>query len=92
ATLTVGHVGTIFNTVPVFGTVTAGDYTLIDVAGRVFLDSRRRHRINIRLENLFDQVYTTRNARNFLDGDSTPYLVNNLGVPLTFHLTYSVGF
>ncbi|MGE3511014.1 MAG: TonB-dependent receptor [Vicinamibacterales bacterium] len=92
ATLTVSHVGRVSNTVPVFGTVAAGDYTVVDVAGRLFLDGRRRHRISVRLENLFDAVYTTRNTRNFLDTSATPYLVNNLGVPRTFHLSYSVGF
>ena len=91
-TVTVSHVGRVTNTVPVFGSVNAGDYTVVDVAGRVFLDARKRHRINIRLENLFDEVYTTRNGRNFLDGAATPFLVNNLGVPRTFHLSYSVGF
>lgn len=92
ATVTVAHVGAISNTVPVFGTVLAGDYTIVDLSGRLFLDAKRRHRINIRLENLLDEVYTTRNARNFLDGSATPFLVNSLGVPRTFHLTYSVGF
>ncbi len=92
ATLTLGHVGAIGNTVPVFGTVQAGDYTLVDVSGRLFLDAKRRHRINLRLENVLDEVYTTRSGRNFLDGSATPFLVRNLGVPRTLHLTYAVGF
>ena len=30
------------------------EYWIVDLAGRYFLDAQRRHRINIRLENLFD--------------------------------------
>ena len=89
---TVKGVGKVTNTVPVFGSVAAGDYTVVDLSGRYFLDSRRRHRINVRLENLFDEVYTTRNGRNFLDRPATPFLVNYLGVPRTLHVSYSVGF
>lgn len=92
ATLTVNGIGRVTNTVPFFGAVPGGDYTIVDLSGRYFLDSRRRHRINVRLENLFDEVYTTRHARNFLDGGSTPFLVTHLGVPRTFHLSYSLGF
>jgi vitamin B12 transporter len=91
-TLTVNHIGEVTNTVPFFGAVLGGDFTVVDLSGRYFLDKRRRQRINIRLENLFDEVYTTRHARNFLDSSATPFLVNNLGVPRTLHLTYSFGF
>jgi hypothetical protein len=66
-----------------FGDVAAGNYTVVDLSGRVFLDSRRRHRINIRLENLFDEAYTTRSARNYFDSSTTPFLVRSLGVPRT---------
>lgn len=90
--VTLKEVGTIANTVPVFGQVKAGDYTVIDLAGRFFIDSRRRQRINLRLENLFDAVYSTRNGRNFVDGASSPYVVNYLGVPRTLHLSYAIGF
>ena len=91
-TLTVIGVGQVTNTVPFFGSVAAGDYTVVDLTGRYFLDSRRRHRINVRLENLFDQKYSTRNGRNFLDQSATPFLVNFLGVPRTLHVSYSLGF
>lgn len=84
-------IGTVTNTVPFFGAVAGGEYTIVDLSARVFLDSRRRQRVNIRLENLFDRVYTTRHARNFLDQSATPFLVNNLGVPRTLHVSYSFG-
>ena len=74
ATLTVNRVGEMFDTVAGFGHVPSGDYTVVDLSGRVFLDRRRRHRINLRLENLFDEDYTTRHARGFRDApvDAVP--------------------
>lgn len=91
-TLTVNAVGALDDNVSGFGRVASGDYTVVDLAGRLFLDRRRQHRVNIRLENLFDQEYTTLHARGFNDASPTPYIVNNLGVPRTFHLSYSFGF
>jgi vitamin B12 transporter len=58
----------------------------------VFVDRNRRHRVNLRLENLFDEEYTTRHARGFPDSSPTPYLVHNLGMPRTFHLSYSFSY
>ena len=92
AMLTVNRVGTMFDTVSGFGNVPSGDYTIVDLSGRVFVDRNRRHRVNLRLENLFDEEYATRHARGFPDFSSTPYLVHNLGVPRTFHLSYSFSY
>ena len=89
---TVNHVGEMFDTVPVFGEVASGDYTVADLSGRVFLDRRRRHRVSLRLENLFDQDYTVRHARGFRDAPATPFLVHNLGTPRTFHVSYSFNY
>jgi vitamin B12 transporter len=91
-TATVNHVGEMFDRVSGFGNVPSGKYTVVDLSGRVFLDSRRRNRINIRLENLFDEEYTTIHARGFPDASGTAFIVNNLGVPRTFHLSYSYSF
>jgi len=91
-TLTVNAVGELNDSVSGFGLVSSGDYTVVDLSGRVFLDSKRRHRVNVRLENLFDEDYATAHARGFLDNSTTPFLVRSLGVPRTFHLSYSFGF
>ena len=32
----------------------SGDYTIVDLSGRFFFDGARRHRINVRMENLLD--------------------------------------
>ena len=92
AMLTVNRVGSMFDTVSGFGNVPSGEYTVVDLSGRVFADRSRRHRINLRLENLFDEVYTTRHARGFPDSSSTPFLVHTLGVPRTFHMSYSFSY
>ena len=92
ATLTVNRVGSMFDTVSGFGSVPSGEYTIVDLSGRVFVDRNRRHRINLRFENLFDEVYTTRHARGFGDFSSTPFLVHTLGVPRTFHMSYSFSY
>lgn len=92
ATLTINRVGEMFETVGGFGNVSGGQYTVVDLSGRVFLDNGRRHRINIRLENLFDEEYTTAHRRGFGDFSATPFLVHNLGMPRTFHLSYSFSY
>jgi outer membrane cobalamin receptor len=91
-TLTVNSVGQLNDTVAGFGLVSSGDYTIADLSGRVFLDGRRRHRLNLRFENLFDSEYATGHARGFLDNSTTPFLVRSLGMPRTFHMSYSFGF
>lgn len=91
-TLTVNSVGELNDSVSGLGLVPSGDYTVVDLSGRVFLDGKRRHRINLRFENLLNQDYATGHARGFLDGSTAPFLVRSLGVPRTFHLSYSLGF
>ena len=91
-TLTVNDVGEMFDTVSGFGSVPSGNYTIVDVSGRVFFDARRRHRVTLRLENLFDQRYTTLHQRGYTDISATPYLIHNLGTPRTLHLGYSYSY
>ncbi len=81
-----------FDTVSGFGEVASGDYFVADLAGRVFFDRRRRHRINLRLENLLDEDYTVRHARGFRDAPATPFLVHNLGTPRTLQVSYSFNY
>ncbi len=90
-TLTVNAVGELNDRVSGFGLVSSGDYTIVDLSGRVFLDAKRRHRVTLRLENLFDENYATGHSRGVFDS-GTVFLVSSLGVPRTFHLAYSFGF
>jgi vitamin B12 transporter len=92
AMFTVNFVGEFFDTVTGFGSVEGGNYAVVDLAGRIFLDAQRRHRVNLRLENLFDQTYTTVHVRGFTDDTASPYVVNTLGTPATLHLSYSYSF
>ena len=92
ATLSVFWVGEIFDNASGFGRVPSGKYTVVDLAGRYFLDPRRRHRLNVRLENLFDETYATGHGRAFTDTGATPYLMSTLGVPRTFHVSYTFAY
>jgi vitamin B12 transporter len=92
ATVTALWVGEIFDNVSGFGQVPSGEYTVIDVAGRYFFDSQRRHRINVRLENLFDNRYATGHGRAFTDDGASPYLTSSLGVPRTLHVSYTFSY
>jgi vitamin B12 transporter len=91
-TLTANGVGRITDSVSGLGAIAGGRYTVVDLSGRYFLDARRQHRINLRLENLFDETYTTLHTRGFPDASGTPFRVNTLGVPRTLHVSYSLGF
>jgi vitamin B12 transporter len=91
-TLSVFWVGDIFDNVSTFGKVPSGNYAVVDLAGRYFLDPQRRHRINVRLENLFDESYATGHGRAFPDAGTTPYLTSTLGVPRTLHISYTFNY
>ena len=91
ATVAFFWVGDIFNNVAGFGSVPAGNYTVVDLSGRYFLDAQRRHRFGVRLENLFDADYATGNGRNFTDGGSA-YMTRTLGVPRTLHVRYTLAY
>jgi vitamin B12 transporter len=91
-TMTFFWVGEIFNNVSGFGSVPAGNYAVVDLAGRYFLDTQRRHRFNVRLENLFDADYATGNGRAFPDGGGAAYLTTVRGVPFTLHASYTFAY
>ena len=47
----------------------------------------------VRLENLFDEDYTTIHARGFPDSATgASFVVHNLGVPRTLHVSYGFSF
>jgi len=89
---TVNYIGSMFNTVAGFGNVKTDPYAVVDLSGRLFLEPSRRHRINLRLQNLFDKAYTTVLARGFPDAGGTPFLVHNLGTPRTLNVSYSFSY
>ena len=90
--LTFFYVGDIFDNVSGFGKVASGNYSVVDLAGRYFLDAQRRHRINVRLENLFGDDYATGHGRGFPDAGGAPYVTSTLGVPRTLHVSYTLAY
>jgi outer membrane cobalamin receptor len=93
-TLTVNDVGRVFDVVGGVGPVQRGDYTVVDVAARLYLDDSRRHKVNFRIENAFDETYTTRYRRTTVDLSDPPirYAARNLGMPRTLHVSYVHSF
>jgi outer membrane cobalamin receptor len=91
ATLALNYVGKVFQSVW-DGREQFGDYMVVDLAGRLFLDSDRRQVITARLENAFDKQYATSLGSAERDSDGSNYTYWNLGVPRTFELRYSIQF
>jgi len=72
-----------------------GNYAVANLAGRYFLDSRRRHQLNFAVENLFDREYgiPAQGCEDVpTDGPydcSRPYVYVNRGVPVTLRASYT---
>jgi outer membrane receptor protein involved in Fe transport len=77
------------------GLVEFGDYVLVDLNARWYLDQDRKHRLGLRVENVLDEEYFSSLNRGFIDGTGdpgTPYLANNLGRGQSFHVNYTFDF
>ena len=88
--LSANHVGDVFST-NFSGKVPYGDYTVVDLSARLFLDQDKHHRLGARLENLFDKEYG-RPGTGFRDSDDSSYTVINVGTPRTLTLGYTYSF
>lgn len=86
------NVGDVFDQVAGVGRVDHGDYTVVDLGMGYYFDAERRNRIGIRLENAFDEEYTTAIARGRRDIDNSSYAARYLGMPRTVHATYTHRF
>lgn len=91
ATLNLNYVGSVFQSVW-DGREKYGNYLVVDLAGRVFLDSGRHQSITARLENAFDKEYAASLGSAVRDADGSDYTYWNLGVPRTFQLRYNIQF
>ena len=97
ATLSLTHTGETF--VSVAGAPRPyGDYTLVDLSGRYFLDAARRNEISVSIQNLFDVEYG-KPARGCADVStdgpyscSSPYIYVNLGLPRTLRASFTRRF
>lgn len=97
ATLAVNYTGDVSTGVN-GSRVQYGGYTIVDVSGRYFLDAAHRHRLNLSLQNAFDEQYGLP-GKGCADvpGDGTydcsaPYTYVNLGLPRTLRASYTYAF
>ncbi len=74
------------------GRVGYGNYTIVDVNGRFFLDAKRHQRIDLHIDNLFNRVYYSGVSFGVTDANQTPYVVHDLAVPRTFQANYTYFF
>jgi outer membrane cobalamin receptor len=90
AGLSVNRVGDVY-AANFAGNVPYGDYTLVDLGARYFLDEGRHHRLGVRLENAFDEEYGLPGTGR-TDVGNVGYTVMAVGTPRTFHVSYSYSF
>lgn len=91
ASVTVNRVGNVYRTLGV-GRQEFGNYTVVDLAARYFVDDQRHHRIGARLENIFDKEYATRVRQTTPDNGGPAYAFWYLGTPRTLHVNYTYQF
>jgi vitamin B12 transporter len=91
ATVSVNYVGTVFQSVW-DGRESFGNYALVDLSGRVYLDAGRHQVVTARLQNAFDRTYATSLGTAQRDSDGSDYTYWNLGMPRTLELRYTVQF
>lgn len=91
--VTLNYVGKLYQE-PLEGRTNIGDYTVVDVSGRWYLDSKRQHRVDARLENAGDKLYATSIDYDIgvEDVSGNEYTYWNIGVPRTLHVSYSYRF
>jgi vitamin B12 transporter len=98
AALNVVYTGDLQRTIGGFGAVGYGNYTVVDLSGRWYLDAGRHQQVNLSVRNLFDQRYglPARGCKDTPDDGpydcSIPYVYMNLGMPRTFAVSYTYKF
>jgi vitamin B12 transporter len=98
ATLNVAYTGDLSRSVGSFGEIGYGNYTVVDLSGRWYLDAGRHQELNLSIRNLFDERYglPNRGCKDTpADGPydcSIPYVYVNLGMPRTIAISYTYRF
>jgi outer membrane cobalamin receptor len=69
-----------------------GEYPLVDLSGRYFIDTAHHHIISLRLQNVFDRRYATGLGTAESDVDGSSYTFEDLGVPRTLEARYTYRF
>lgn len=89
------YVGDKTSNVNGFGRQDYGNYTVLDLGAYFYLDRlSRNHRVNLRLENLFDEVYATRVGSSVLETSDTSerFRWDRLAPPRTLYVNYTYQF
>lgn len=92
ASASLNWVGDVYQSVGAFGRRNFGNYTAVNLAGRIYLDQARHHRLGASIQNVFDEEYATRLAQVQRDDGTGAMLVQRLGVPQTWTFNYSYDF
>lgn len=94
ANLAVNWIGDVYQTVAGFGRLNYGDNLIVDAAAHAWLDGQaRRHRVSLRVENIFDADYAARVGSALVDGSTAVrFLYASRGAPRGAHLRYSYAF
>lgn len=69
-----------------------GDYYVVDLAAHLYFDEDLRHRLDMRIQNLFDEDYASRVTTALPPGGGPRFESRYLGVPQTFHVRYTYRF
>jgi outer membrane cobalamin receptor len=69
-----------------------GDYAVVDLGGRIFLDAARHQRIDLHLNNALDRNYSTELGHGINDISGDPYVVHSQALGRTFGATYTYSF
>lgn len=91
ASFTLVHVGDIHDT-PLGasnGRYGYGNYTVVDLGGRVYIDEAHHHRISAHVDNLFNRVYFSALSHAPADATGDAYVVHDLALPRTFGVSYT---
>jgi outer membrane cobalamin receptor len=69
-----------------------GNYTSVDLGGRIFIDGARRQRIDLHLNNAFDKTYYAALGHGVTDSTGAAYVDHYLALPRTFSAYYTYSF
>jgi vitamin B12 transporter len=96
-TLALSYTGKVSRTIG--GTdIDYGQYAVVDLSGRYFVDGNHKHQWVLSVQNIFDEQYGSpaRGCADVVtDGPydcSIPYFYSNLGLPRTVRAGYTYSF
>jgi outer membrane cobalamin receptor len=69
-----------------------GNYTVVDLGARLFIDSGHHQRVDVHLNNAFDRTYSSSLGHGVDDVSGDAYVVHNLALPRTLGVNYTYSF